>query len=324
MWLRVMILLVGLCFFPLKSFALSCTVSTAPNVTFTSTVAPFNSTNDTTAIGVTVNYTCTRGLTVLTGATICFNIGASANGSTPSRQMTSGSAKINYQLYQDSGHTTVWGNQDSNANFGPKKVPWDLLSLGELTGSFTIYAVIPKGQNTAVPGNYTDNFPPATASITAVINPLNLGTGCGSLVVGNFTFAVTATVDKQCQITATNTLSLGSVAYTQTNITNNSNFTMACTNGTAYTIGLTPSNGNTAGSGVMKSTATNSTNPDLVPYQLKSTAGVSGLTWGSASPNLVTGTGTGSSVSQTVYALVPNVNYRADTYADTVTINVTY
>lgn len=323
MWLRVMILLVGLCFFPLKSFAVSCSVSTPPNVTFTSVVSPFDNTNDTVA-SVNVNYTCTGAVLSLLGATICFNFGASTNGATLPRQMTSGAAKINYQLYQDSGHKIVLGNLDSNASFSPKRVAWPMLTLNDLTGSFTVYAIIPKGQNTAVPGNYTDNFPAINASITSIINPLNLGAACGDTVVGNFAFAVTATVDKQCQITATNTLSLGSVAYTQTNITKDSNFTMACTNGTAYTIGLTPSNGNTAGSGVMKSTATNSTNPDLVPYQLKSTAGVSGLTWGSASPNLVTGTGTGSSVSQTVYALVPNANYRADTYADTVTINVTY
>lgn len=323
MGLRILILLAGLCFFPLKSFALSRTVSAAPNVTFTSAVAPFNNA-DTTAIGVTVNYTCTRGLTTLTGATICFNIGASANGSTIPRQMTSGAAKINYQLYQDSGLTTVWGNQDSNASFAPKRVSWSLLDFSELTGSFTIYALIPKGQNMAVPGNYTDNFSASTASITAVINPLNLGTSCGSLVVGNFTFSVTATVNKQCNFIATNPLSLGSVAYNQTNITGNSNFTIACTNGTAYTIGLRPSNGDTTGNGVMKSTATNSSNPDLVPYQLKSTSGVSGITWGNTSPNLVADTGTGGSVNKTVYAVVPSANYRADSYADTVTITVTY
>ncbi|MFP5597185.1 spore coat protein U domain-containing protein [Kluyvera sp. 142486] len=323
MWLRVMILLVGLCFFPLKSFAVSCTVSPVPNVAFTSAVSPFNNTSDT-VISVNVNYTCTGAVLSLLGATICFNFGPSANGSTFPRQMTSGTAKINYQLYQDSGHTIVLGNQDSNASFSPKRVAWRMLTLNDLTGSFTVYAVIPKGQSTAVPGNYTDNFLAINASITSIINPLNLGAACGSTVVGNFAFGVTATVSKQCQITATNTLSLGSVAYTQTNITSNSNFTMACTNGTAYTIGLTPSNGNTTGSGVMKSTATTSTNPDLVPYQLKSTAGVSGLTWGNASPNLVADTGTGSSVNKTVYALVPNANYRADSYADTVTITVTY
>lgn len=323
MWLRVMILLVGLCFFPLKSFAVSCTVSPVPNVAFTSAVSPFNNTSDT-VISVNVNYTCTGAVLSLLGATICFNFGPSTNGATLPRQMTSGTAKINYQLYQDSGHTIVLGNQDSNASFSPMRVPWRMLTTNDLTGSFTIYAVIPKGQSTAVPGNYSDTFLAINASITSIINPLNLGSACGSTVVGNFAFGVTTTVSKQCQITATNTLSLGSVAYTQTNITSNSNFTMACTNGTAYTIGLTPSNGNTAGSGVMKSTATTSTNPDLVPYQLKSTAGVSGLTWGNASPNLVADTGTGSSVNKTVYALVPNANYRADSYADTVTITVTY
>lgn len=323
MWLRVIILLVGLCFFPLKSFAVSCSVSTTPNVTFTSAVSPFDNTNDTLA-SVNVNYTCTGAVLSLLGATICFNFGPSTNGATLPRQMTSGAAKINYQLYQDSGHTIVLGNVDSNASFSPKRVAWRMLTTNDLTGSFTVYAVIPKGQSTAVPGNYTDNFPTINASITSIINPLNLGSACGSTIVGYFAFGVTATVSKQCRISNPTLLSLGPVDSTQTNITGKSNFTMTCTNGTLYTIGLAPSNGSTTGNGVMKSTGTGTTNTDLVPYQLKSGPGLSGATWGNSAPNLVASTGSGADVVWTAYAVVPSANYKPDTYADTVTINVTY
>lgn len=323
MWLRVMILLAGLCFFPLKSYAVTCTVSAAPNITFSSAVAPFSGL-DNTAASLIVNYTCVKGLTgLLTGATICFNIGASSTGATAPRQMSSGTLRLNYQLYQNSGLTTVWGNQDGTS-FGPKKVPWDFLNLGNLTGSFTIYAIIPRGQVTAVPGSYQDVFTTSTASITANINPLITDPSCGSTVVGSFAFTVAATVNKQCNISATRPITLSSVPYTQTNTPGDNIFTMACTNGTAYNIGLTPSNNNTIGNGVMKSTTSGTTNNDQVPYQLKSQPGIGGAAWGSASPNIVSDVGTGQSVDKRVYVIVPSANYRPDTYADTVTINVTY
>lgn len=96
---------------------------------------------------------------------------------------------------------------------------------------------------------------------------------------------------------------------------------VACSNNTPYTIGLQPSNGNTAGSGVMAGTGSNT---DKVPYQLSSTPGPSGTVWGNTSLNTVAGNGTGTTTTYPVYATVPSANYTPDNYADTVTIAVTY
>src|SRR5262245_838396 len=53
----------------------------------------------------TVSVACTKG----TSATVGLGLGSNASGST--RRMGDGGGNfLTYELYQDSGHTTVWGN----------------------------------------------------------------------------------------------------------------------------------------------------------------------------------------------------------------------
>jgi len=141
----------------------------------------------------------------------------------------------------------------------------------------------------------------------------------------NNTLNVTATVANACTVTASN-LALGNVAATSTSIAGSTTISVNCPNGTAYYIGLAPSNSNTAGSGVLSGTGGNT---DQVPYQLSSTAGPSGTVWGNTATassvgNGVSGTGTGASQTHTVYVTVPSANYTPDTYTDTVTVTVNY
>ena len=315
MWLKVMILLAGLCLFPMKSHALSCT-ATVTTVAF-GTVDPFASASTTSG---TLRFTCTKGLTeVLNAATVCFNLYPTSSGApVDARKMASGSNQLSYQLYTDAGRTNVWGNQGVSSN-SVLKYSLGLLDLG-VAHTIPFYAAVPAGQATTAPGSYLDAFTTTNTTITAKSDPLVTDSSCGTTVVGNMAFNVTASVNKQCKINATNNITLDSVPHTRTNITGNNFFTMTCTNTTPYTVGLSPSNGNSAGSGVMKS----ATSPDQVPYQLNSTVGVSGTPWGSLAPNTVAGTGPGQAVDRYVYVVVPSANYRPATYNDTVTINVTY
>ena len=325
MWLRVLILLIGVFCFPMKSHAVNCSISAVSNVAFSS-VNPL-STNDAQA-SMTFNYSCSKVVgDLLGGYTLCFNLGAPGGNTIATRKMTTTSGgTLNYQLYykDSSGNSQVWGNQTAGGGTFPT-VGINLLDLTTVSGSLTVYGTVPGGQNTVAPGNYTDTYTGATAYVTingALLAPP--GT-CSTTNLQTFPFLVTASVNKQCNINAVNNINLGSVPSSQTNITGNNFFTMACTNSTPYTIGLSPSNGSTTGSGMMKSTAVPATNTDQVPYQLNSTAGVSGTAWGNIiSTNTVAGTGTGLAVNQTVYAVAPSANYRPDTYADTVTINVNY
>ncbi|MFJ2975932.1 spore coat protein U domain-containing protein [Kluyvera sp. NPDC087067] len=323
MWLRVLIVLVGICFFPAKSYAVNCSVTTVSTVAF-GAVDPFATSDKITT--VTFNYTCSKVVgDLLGGYTLCFNLGAPGGNTIATRKMTTSGGSLNYQLYYKNagGTSVVWGNQDAGNGTFPM-VNINLLDITTVSGSIVMEARVPSGQTTALPGNYIDTYTAATAYVTingALLAPPN---SCGATVLQGIPFVVNANIDKQCNIGLANNVSLGSVPSTSTNITGNNYFTMTCTNTTAYTVGLSPSNNNTAGSGVMKSKNNAATNTDLVPYQLNSTAGLSGTPWGSLTANTVAGTGTGLAVNRTVYVVAPSANYQPDDYVDTVTINVTY
>jgi spore coat protein U-like protein len=99
----------------------------------------------------TVTVTCTNTTPYNVGLDAGTSTGANVNG----RKMTGpGSATLGYSLYQDSAHTTIWGNTvGTNTEAG--------------TGSgsaqaLTVYGQLPAGQFVA-PGSYTDTI---TATIT--------------------------------------------------------------------------------------------------------------------------------------------------------------
>lgn len=321
MRLRVLFWIGSLSLFPGVGHALSCSVSGVQPVNF-GNVSPLSAAGATTSM--TFSYTCSKALTdVLSAVTLCFNLGASSNGQINPRNMSfSGPppGTLSYQLYQNSGYTQIWGSQNQ-AGTAPVMAQVNLLDLVPVTGSLTVYARLTTPQTSAAPGNYVDRFTSATASVTINTGILLPPTTCGSGVGPSFPFTVTANVTKQCSINFVNNINMGSVTMNQSSIAANNTLGVACSNSTPYSIGLSPSNGSTTGSGAMKG---RSTNTDTVPYQLRSTSGQSGVPWGSISANSVQGTGSGSVTAYTVYATVPNANYAPDNYADTVTINVTY
>lgn len=90
------------------------------------------------ATGTIAYANCSGNLTVeLDGGT---------SGSTSSRQMSSGSSKLRYQLYKNSTRTTTWGT--GTDAFG-------LQLLSTLSGNVTVYGRIAGGQAVS-PGTYND------------------------------------------------------------------------------------------------------------------------------------------------------------------------
>ncbi|ADO48530.1 Csu type fimbrial protein [[Enterobacter] lignolyticus] len=316
-WLLAVLLLC-----PGPGHAVTCSVSNVQTINF-GAVNPLSATGASTSM--TFSYSCAKQVgDVLAGVNLCFNIGASAvSGQVTTRSMSFAgppASTLNYQLYQDSGYSTVWGSQNQ-AGTSPPMVQLTLLDLVPVTGSLTVYGQITTPQTAAAPGNYQDSYTAATANVTVNIGLLAPPTTCGSTVATTFPFTVSAAVTKQCNISYANNVNFGAVNSTQTNLTTSNTLGVACSNNTPYTIGLQPSNGSTAGSGVMKGTGSNT---DQVPYQLSSTTGPSGTPWGNTSQNNIAGTGSGSTKPYTVYATVPGANYTPDSYADTVTVSVTY
>jgi spore coat protein U-like protein len=122
----------------------TCAVTSAATLAFGTQTAIASALNSTSAIGVT----CTNG----TPYTIGLNAGTGSGATVAARLLTSGSTTVPYSIYQDSGHTQVWGNTtgtNTEASTG----------TGALQ-TFTAYGQLPAVASPTV-GSYTD-----TVSVT--------------------------------------------------------------------------------------------------------------------------------------------------------------
>lgn len=127
----------------------NCTIS-APDLS----LGAFDGTNDLTATS-DISVRCTS----TTAYSVDLSTGSSA--SYTNRTLTNGSDTLNYNLYTDAGHNTVWGNgaggtahrSGTGAGMGTAQT---LTVYGQLLASANTGAV-------GVSGNYTDNI---TATIT--------------------------------------------------------------------------------------------------------------------------------------------------------------
>ncbi len=125
------------------SVAASCTVSAAPLAFAAEDVLDANPTDATADITVT----CTNG----TDYDIGLDAGSGAGADTTTRVMTATDASgdtLSYQLFQDAGYTTNWGEADAVDT---------VTDTGDGTAqTHTVYGRIPTGQETAPPKNYSD------------------------------------------------------------------------------------------------------------------------------------------------------------------------
>jgi spore coat protein U-like protein len=91
----------------------------------------------------TVSVACTKG----TSATVGLGLGSNASGST--RRMNDGSGNfLTYELYQDSGHVTVWGNSGGGL-LSPAAAP------SKATRNFSVYGQVASNQDVTA-GSYSD------------------------------------------------------------------------------------------------------------------------------------------------------------------------
>ncbi len=139
--------------FASPSFAATTTSTFTATITLAATCV-INSTQtlDFGTQGVlTANVPATSVIAVQCTNTTPFNIGldvgTGAGATVAVRKMTSGGATVNYSLYSDAGHTTVWGNTiatDTVASTGTGAAQ-----------NFTVFGLVPP-QTTPAPGTYTD------------------------------------------------------------------------------------------------------------------------------------------------------------------------
>lgn len=155
---------------------------------------------------------------------------------------------------------------------------------------------------------------------SAALLPVTAGAATAS---GSLEAKITITSD--CSVSTGNAaLDFGSNASTAAMPTaNNGGFSVTCTNGSPYKIGLTPASTSSAvGTGTMSTSPSNGSTIGYTLYQDSSFQTV----WGStAGTNTNDSTGTGAAQSYTVYGKVTSsLNVPAGNYSDTVTIEVTY
>jgi spore coat protein U-like protein len=140
-------------------------------------------------------------------------------------------------------------------------------------------------------------------------------------VTSTATFTVQVTIVATCTINSASTLNFGSQGVFTANVDQSSTIQVQCTNTTPYNIGLDAGVGSGATVAVRKMTSGGAT----VNYTLYSDSGHTTV-WGTTiGTNTVAATGNGAAQSYTVYGRIPAQTTPAPgTYADTVTVTVTY
>jgi spore coat protein U-like protein len=136
------------------------------------------------------------------------------------------------------------------------------------------------------------------------------------------TLAVNATVTSNCAVSTT------AVAFGNVDVTSNANVdagggvSVTCTNGTAWTAKASAG----GGSGATITDRKMTSGANVLSYALY-TDSAHTTVWGDGTTgSAITGTGTGSAQANTIYGRIPSgqTTKPVGTYADTVTVTVTY
>lgn len=275
-----------------------------------------------TAVDITANVNISCSGIGITGVRVCPYIGNGSGGRDASaRYMQGATTTLAYQLYTDAARTVVWG--DPNLGFGSAP---DVEFAGNLGGTatgnttLTLYARLLSGQSVPA-GDYVSNFTTAHTNFTYGPSVLGL-VPCNSLPVLSSqihpTFAVSATVDKNCTLSATN-INFGSHGILSAAVTANGHLTLKCTSTMSYTVAL--GNGNNGSSPTARNMKLGSS---LITYGLYKDNGFASP-WGDTGGTVATGTGSGANQDLTVYGRVPaQATPAAGTYTDTIIVTVTY
>jgi spore coat protein U-like protein len=253
---------------------------------------------------------------------VCPNIGEGSGGSSGGnpRLLTSGTNQLAYNLYRNSGRTTVWGSYLWPYSSTPPTVNVSLNALGTGSASRTIYARVLAGQQTKPSGLYSSSFVPPHTAIAYAYSTAGNCNAIGATNITSVPFTVTAVNIATCSVSAT-AVDFGSTGVLDSARDGSGTLTLTCTALAPYTVAL--SGGNDGASDPTQRKM--SSGAEKVTYGLyRDSARI--LPWGSANGvNTVGGIGTGASQSLTVYGRVPvQATPSPGAYSDTVVVTLTY
>jgi spore coat protein U-like protein len=219
--------------------------------------------------------------------------------------MTSGANNLSYNLYSDSAHTLIWGDGTGGSTFATGTIV--LSPPPSVHIVINVYGVVP-AQTTPAQGAYSDTIV-ATLACTS-------GGNCSTAT----SFAVTASVQPTCTLSATN-LPFGTYAWTQ--LDGQSQISVTCGNTTPWNIGL--NQGTFSGATVTTRRMTGPGSSSLLYFLYQDAARTTN--WGdTVGTDTVSGTGTGSAQLLNVYGRVPGSQTTGmpGSYADTILVTLTY
>ncbi len=129
------------------TFPVTATVLTSCSVT--ANPLAFGNYNPTSATALDATTTMSVLCTVGTSFTVGLNAGTAAGATVTTRQMSNGTSRLNYALYQEAARTTNWGNTPATSP-APITAPVAASTL-------TVYGRVPALQNVPA-GSYTDTI----------------------------------------------------------------------------------------------------------------------------------------------------------------------
>jgi spore coat protein U domain-containing protein, fimbrial subunit CupE1/2/3/6 len=276
------------------------------------------------ASNVTATYSASCTGTANTTVRTCPNIDVGSGGSTSgsSRFLLNGATQLNFNLYQDGAHSSVWGSNlwGFAGSYPSPTIDVALNGGGSGSASQTIYGQVWPGQQTLPAGLYSSAFSGTQASVAYAYSTVGTCATIGGSHATSAPFTATATNGTHCSVNASN-LNFGSVGVLRSAVDATSSVTVTCTNALPYTIAL---DGGQSG-------ATNPTQRALSQASQHVTYGLyqdspRAQPWGdSVGTNTAAGTGSGLAQTLTVYGRVPVQNTPSPgTYTDTVVVTISY
>ncbi|MDM7554026.1 Csu type fimbrial protein [Xanthomonas fragariae] len=314
----------------------TCTVTLGTPLAFGNVAA-----NGTTDAVATLSVSCsTAALSVLGYAqvSLCLDLGpgSASNGLyAPRRMLNSTNDSLDFQIYSEATRTQIWGTTGSTMP-SPRTLTLSyavpVITGGSQAASVALYGRIPANQILSV-GNHTSSFGGADTVLRYSYNESIIGApplpanctagGSGTKTASNaFPFTASANVPARCNTYVTTDLDFGSIAGTiATAIDRTSTISLACTNRTAWNIGL--DNGSNANGSVRR--MRHATSSNYITYELYSNSGRSSRWGNTIGVDTLAGTGNGVTQTVTVYGRAPASQLPiAGAYNDTVTVFITY
>ncbi len=255
---------------------------------------------------------------------VCISLGAPVNSSWNPRYLQGDNgALLAYNIYKDPAFTQIWGAVYGTAG-SPRAVD---LPMTWGTGQTVVnyYARVPP-QPQAPAGTYNTTYRYGSdAAVRAQSYSGNSPPACTDAlpIVSNFEFGVWASVQNDCSLSAA-PLDFGATGLALANqpVDAQTSISVNCGQGVAYTLALDAGTSN--GASVTNRRMTRDGGGDLLRYGLYRDAARTQV-WGDSGSDLQNGTGSGSSVSHTVYGRLPAQTLPpAGAYRDTITVTLTF